>query len=419
MTLDQGDQMAAPHVESLKSTADREPFRYYDQLRRKGEVVWDDGLQSWIATSYNSCKKLMRNDDTIFRHPDIDSELMLEIAGGGRHVKLLKGQAHQRLHDWMLRVMSPKLVAEWRPTKIRPIVQVLIDRIATQGRAELVRELAAEAPIRVIAALCDLPWSDEWIERVRTEMAAMSELFDRTLQATDEINKQALTASSVLNQLFHPFIEARRSAKGTDLISLLWTDGPTLLADWNYDDVLANARQLFFNTSSTTSFAIANALYLLLTQAGVADALRTDGQRALDTFVEEALRLHGSAHFRPRLANMDTELCGVRIREGQTVTSLQASANRDPARYKFPDSVDLHRKAPRDHLAFSYGPRACVGAGLARGILQEVVQGVLTQLPDIRLEPNAQPPSYRGFMTRSYRPLHVLFTPDPAGPTTP
>ena len=39
------------------------------------------------------------------------------------------------------------------------------------------------------------------------------------------------------------------------------------------------------------------------------------------------------------------------------------AGNRDERKYACPNDVDLHRPAPRDHLAFSFGPRTCAGQG--------------------------------------------------------
>ena len=63
------------------------------------------------------------------------------------------------------------------------------------------------------------------------------------------------------------------------------------------------------------------------------------------------------------------------------------------------------------NLAFGFGPRSCAGAALARGELQETVAKVLERMPNLRLDPEAEPPRFEGFLLRSYRPLHALFDP--------
>ncbi len=51
------------------------------------------------------------------------------------------------------------------------------------------------------------------------------------------------------------------------------------------------------------------------------------------------------------------------------------------------------------------GPRHCAGAWLAR---MEAILALLA-LPGLRLDPGADPPRYMGFVSRTYRPVHVLF----------
>ena len=76
-----------------------------------------------------------------------------------------------------------------------------------------------------------------------------------------------------------------------------------------------------------------------------------------------------------------------------------------------PYDVDLDRKSPRDHTAFFMGPRSCGGMWLARGELAEMYTGIVERLHDLRLDPDAEPPTMHGYVVRGYRPLHALFTP--------
>jgi cytochrome P450 len=70
----------------------------------------------------------------------------------------------------------------------------------------------------------------------------------------------------------------------------------------------------------------------------------------------------------------------------------------------------LKRPRPTEHLAFNKGPRMCVGASLARAEISGVVNAVLDRFSDIRLDPDAAPPSFLGHVNRSFRPLNVLLT---------
>jgi cytochrome P450 len=88
---------------------------------------------------------------------------------------------------------------------------------------------------------------------------------------------------------------------------------------------------------------------------------------------------------------------------------VHAAANRDPKKFACPVDIDLGRSRLKDHLAFNFGPRACVGAGLARAEMHDSIQILLDRLPNLRLDPAAEAPRFGSLFMRSWRPLHVIF----------
>jgi cytochrome P450 len=150
---------------------------------------------------------------------------------------------------------------------------------------------------------------------------------------------------------------------------------------------------------------------MLLPSPGLQDELRRGGDEAVAGFVEESLRIYGVAHMTMLTANEDCEVGGVPVPRDSTVLPMLAAANLDPDHYDSPHDVDLERENPRDHTAFFMGPRSCAGMWLARGELAEMYAGILSRLAGLRLDPDAEPPRMQGFVARSYKPLHALFTP--------
>ena len=69
-------------------------------------------------------------------------------------------------------------------------------------------------------------------------------------------------------------------------------------------------------------------------------------------FVEEALRLEPPFRYHMRFAPKETALGGVEIPAGATVLLLWGAANRDPAMFDHPETIDLTRHVPRRHVAF-------------------------------------------------------------------
>jgi cytochrome P450 len=174
-------------------------------------------------------------------------------------------------------------------------------------------------------------------------------------------------------------------------------------------DVLSITRDLFIGAGDTTMNAIANSIYLLLTEPVVREAVTNDPDATLNAFIEETLRLLGSVQWRYRIANHDVSVGGVTIKKDDSLLLLHAAANRDPGHYACPHAIDLNRKRPSDHLAFNVGPRLCAGMHLARLEIRECLKTLIKRLPDLRLDPSKEQPQFRNFSHRSFSPLHVLF----------
>ena len=69
------------------------------------------------------------------------------------------------------------------------------------------------------------------------------------------------------------------------------------------------------------------------------------------------------------------------MRAGETVTVSMQAANRDPARYPDPDTLDLTRRATA-HVALGYGIHQCLGQQLARVEMRVAFPALLDQVPD-------------------------------------
>lgn len=145
---------------SYIDTTDSDPFSFYDALRDKGEVHWDEDMRAWLVTSYEGCKEVARVDDTTFFMPERLEERhsgsVVDLFGGRRVIEQLEGDEHLRMHNWWIRAFAPNKMAEWRAQMIRPMVNLAIDRFIDRGKAEMVSEFAQRIPVRAIAAVMGL-----------------------------------------------------------------------------------------------------------------------------------------------------------------------------------------------------------------------------------------------------------------------
>jgi len=407
---------------SYWDTADKPPFDFYEEVQSMGGIAWDDRMRSWIVANYNLAQEVLK-DDELFQHP------YMSMKAGGDYMKIrsdnprssmfLKGEKHRAFHKWWLvELLSPKVVREYRKDLVDPWIDHLIKGLEDRPAFDLVEDFAERVPMGIFAQLLGLPQHDHaYLDHVKAlndaigRFASVANALQLEGEASAEARRvadEAIAAAEELNDILKPLVSERKNGEGSDFISQLWRGGHRVFDDWNELDTLDACRRLLFAGVDTTTHAISNAFHMLLTDDSLMAQVRDEGSRYLDRFVEEVLRLNGSIQFRPRRASASTELNGKSIAQGDMLTVAIIGANRDPRHYGCPHAVDLERARPHDHLAFAYGPRTCLGAHLARAEIASAVSKMLARFPAMRLDPSRPAPAFSGFLMRSWRPLHVL-----------
>jgi cytochrome P450 len=91
---------------------------------------------------------------------------------------------------------------------------------------------------------------------------------------------------------------------------------------------------------------------------------------------------------------------------------MWAAANRDPAMFEDPDTLDLSRANAKKQMAFGVGMHRCLGSHYAKMMFDVMVTQVLKRLPDFQLagEPELFEDAGEVYAVRK---LPVTFTPGP------
>ena len=138
---------------------------------------------------------------------------------------------------------------------------------------------------------------------------------------------------------------------------------------------------------------------------GLFARLAAAAQEALRTLAaDEFLRFESSNQLGNRRAQRATRVGGVDLPEGALVTLCIGAANRDPAVYNAPETLNLQREGNR-HLAFGFGIHQCAGLSLARLEGRIAIGRFLQRFPGYRL---TQPPvrggraRFRGFLSAPF-----------------
>ena len=124
--------------------------------------------------------------------------------------------------------------------------------------------------------------------------------------------------------------------------------------------------------------------------------------------IEESVRWTPTDPMFSRWVTRDTVLDGVAIPEGAVVHLCIGAANRDPARWERPDEYDITR-ALKPTLAFGGGPHMCLGMHVARAEMTVAINALLDRLPNLRLDPDEDPPQIIGMYERGATAIPVLF----------
>jgi cytochrome P450 len=310
---------------------------------------------------------------------------------------------HTRLRKLAAGAFKGQRIASMTET-ITGIVDAHIDRfLAGSGPQDLISAVAYPLPATVIATLLGAPPQDrdrfrEWSD----ELALVA--FGTGGDARAERHERALRGLREMDGYFRELIERRRAEPGDDMLSALMAkEGDDLLTG---DELVGMCALLLFAGHETTTNSIANSVLALLRHPDQLAELRADPD-LISTAVEELLRYDGPIKVLNRWVIADTELRGRHITAGQRVHLVLASANRDPAKFAEPDTLDL-RRSPNPHIAFGKGIHACIGAQLARLETRIAVARIVERMPGLEL---AGEPAWRDALaSRSMERLVVRHT---------
>jgi len=337
---------------------------------------------------------------TVLTHPENFSSSIYENIMGpvmGRTLLQQEGDEHRASRALVSPLFRAKLLERWRIELVEVVVHELIDRFASRGRADLVREFTFAFPVQVIARLMGLPRED-YVRFQQLSIELLSVVYNWDI---------GIAASATLKEYFGEILAERRRDPQDDLISTLAEseiDGKRL----SDDEIFAFLLLILPAGVETTYRASGNLLVAMLSEPSLLETLRED-RDMLRGAIEEALRWEPPISTVVRVARCDCELGGITIPKGTNVSVSVAAANRDPTHYADPDRFDPTRKNIA-HLTFGGGPHVCLGTPLARMETTVAINGLLDRLPDLHLDPSAPAPNITGVAFRSPATLPVEFT---------
>ncbi|WP_367132125.1 MULTISPECIES: cytochrome P450 family protein [Streptomyces] len=301
----------------------------------------------------------------------------------------MTGEHHTRVRRAVSPLFSRRRLDFMAP-RIRAMAEELIDtmvRGSADGTGDLVASFTEPLPLRVLCETVGLPHEDRdlYLPHTLTLLSAAGLSMEEILEALYALQDYA---SGLIDRKEKEAEEGGAGGTGGDgggdYVSLLLAESRREGGDLTRDDVVSFVVTMLMAGYKTNIQHTANALLALLTHPGQLRRLR-DEPEGIDAAVEELLRYVPLMNaINVLVALEDFTLHGQRIRAGDAVLPVIASANRDPEAFPEPDRLDLTR-SPNAHTAFGYGPHYCTGAHLTRLQLSVALRVLLEKLPDLEL----------------------------------
>ncbi len=362
MTTDQDTPPAYPFAR----TSGFDPAPELARLRAAGPVhrVRTATGEAWLVTRHAAVREVLSSTAFGTGYPGALPTGADDLATG--FLFLHDPPEHTRLRRSVARAFTARRVAELGERAGVVAGELVAAMRATGPGVDLLAEFAFPLPIAVISELLGIPEPD------RDRFRGWADIVQRPADGRDPG-----PAFSDLQHFIVDLVDTKPD--GADLLSDLLgePDGLSGL------EVAAMALGLLMAGYVTTASAIAHGVLRLFTTPGALDALLA-GTVTTSAVVEELLRLQDEEVGATRVARTDVELCGTRIKAGETVIAARSGANRDPAVYRDPDTYDP--TVPRTpHIGFGHGVHHCLGAALARMELAVAIEALVSGLPGLRL----------------------------------
>jgi cytochrome P450 len=389
-----------------------DPHPLLHRMRREAPVWFSPQLGSWVLTRYDdvtaelldprlSVVEETKRIDDLPEHErgNLDPLRRIFLDWGGRS----DATDHAAFLRLLKRHFTPQRVLEYRPR-----VQGILDDLLTvralrrAGGFDVANEVAHPLAMSVVCALAGIPADElDMFLRDSNDISGLLEMGE------PEQLYRCQKAMLELTDHLRPVVADHRRHPREDLIGVLLGPGAAAL-HYTDDQVISQCIMFLVVGYHTTANLLCNGLELLFDHPDQRDRLVDGGFGDLPNAFNEMMRLQGPVASVRRLALVDLELRGRRIRAGDTLVMALAAANRDPAVFAAPDVFDIARPNAHRQVGFTVGPYSCMGQALARLEGQVFYRTLFSRLPGLRpRDPVADWGAFRP-LGRELRTLHVL-----------
>lgn len=375
----------APLDEAITLDAlDRAPFPIYRRLRAEAPVCRVAAARRTFLTKAADTKYVKDNPE-LFSSDDPNTPMKRAFRA---HTLMRKdGEAHKRERMAMAPAFAPKVIMQdWVP-RYRKAAEDYVGRLPRGEVVDLFALLSGPYTARGLAILLGIEEAtDAQMQRWSQDLIDGAGNFgwrDAPFQRSD-------TANDEMDALFDGLEERHRAEPGNSALSVMLNAEDPIPRSQIY----ANIKIAIGGGINEPRDALNTILFGLLTHPDQLEEVKR--QDDWDRAFEEGVRWVAPISASSRLVTEDTEIRGCAIPKGDTVMTIQASANRDEDVLDDGEVFNVYREKIA-HQSFGNGPHFCQGTHVARRAIAQVMLPILfDRFPKMSL-PDPEAVIWRGF----------------------
>jgi cytochrome P450 len=337
-----------------------DPYPVYARLREEAPIYYNERYDFWAISRHADVEKALSDWQTFSSSRGDILELVQSDFDMPKGVMMMEDPpVHTMLRGLMSRVFTPRRMAALED-QIRQYCVNCLDPLVGSDGFDIIAELASMMPMRVIGMLLGIPES---------EQVSVRDANDANLRTKPGAPMKVLTADKIADgSIYADYIGWRAKNPSDDLMTALlnveFEDEQGVTRKLTRDEVLRYTQVVAGAGNETTGRLIGWLAKVLAEHPDQRRIVRED-RSLLTRTVDETLRFEPTGPHVARWMARDFECYGATVPAGSAMLLLFGAANRDPRRYKDPDTYNIQRENI-SHITFGKGVHYCLGANLAR-----------------------------------------------------
>jgi cytochrome P450 len=379
MTLNTTDVAGPVSFDPYQVELARNPYGMYKRMRDETPLYYNAEYDFYAVSRYDDVRAGHADHQTFSSARGGILELVkmnMELPAG---VFIFEDPPLHTAHRMIIaRMFSPRRMRDLEPM-IRDFTVSTLDKLVGRDEIDIIADIGAEIPMRVIGALLGIPEEDLQAIRHSADERLVTEEGKPIDYETQKIGGMPEFENYIDWRLKNPSDDVM-----TEFLNVEFVDDKNIKRKLSREEILSFCNVLAGAGNETTNRLMGWSAKVLHDHPDQRRELVKDPS-LIPEAVEEILRFEPMGPFTARYVTKDVEYYGQTVPAGSTMMFMLAAANRDERRFPNPDRFDIHRDRAA-HMTFGYGIHTCPGNVLARLEGQIFLEEMLKRFPEWDLD---------------------------------